>query len=115
MVQVYAIRRGGARNYRLLVLSFVVFLCAGALTFARLERDLEVQTRHHLAETVSRLREFSIKHNIAGDNNKSHHSLTPTILIEQISSLPFRIGTGRLLGGGNCSKPTWNIRPQEQF
>lgn len=82
MVQVYAIRRGGARNYRLLVLSFVVFLCAGALTFARLERDLEVQTRHHLAETLSRLREFSIKHKIAGDNNNSHHSLTPAILIQ---------------------------------
>lgn len=49
--------------YRCLVVTFVVILVSGALTFATLERDLEVQTRFKLSETK---REFSKKFNISG-------------------------------------------------
>lgn len=49
--------------YRGLVLSFAVFLVGGALTFAGLERDGEVQKRFKLSEIK---REFAQQYSIGG-------------------------------------------------
>lgn len=49
--------------YRGLVLSFAVLLVGGALTFAGLERDMEVQKRFKLSEIK---REFAQQYSIGG-------------------------------------------------
>lgn len=91
-----------------------MLLVGGALTFAALERDSEVQIRFRLSETR---REFAKQFNIGGDNRDLvfARSKINVLIIVVLFCFRCRGRAGGLSGGGDCGQPAWNIRAKEQF